>query len=83
MMKKQLYLSIASPEKSLFDGEIKSVTLPGAMGSFSILPGHAPIVSSLTAGTLSYTTPDGEEHKLDIRGGFVELSDGTVSACVS
>ena len=72
---KELHLSIVSPEKSIFDGDVKIVTLPGMIGSFSILPGHAPIVSSLKAGTLSYT--------MDIQGGFVEMSDGTVSACVS
>ena len=74
---KELHLSIVSPEKSIFDGDVKIVTLPGMIGSFSILPGHAPIVSSLKAGTLSYT------HTMDIQGGFVEMSDGTVSACVS
>ena len=50
---KELHLSIVSPEKSIFDGDVKIVTLPGTVGSFSILPGHAPIVSSLQAGTLS------------------------------
>ena len=44
---KELHLSIVSPEKSIFDGDVKIVTLPGMIGSFSILPGHAPIVSSL------------------------------------
>ena len=39
---------------------VNYVTLPGMIGSFSILPGHAPIVSSLKAGTLSYTTMEGE-----------------------
>lgn len=80
---KELHLSIVSPEKSIFDGDVKVVTLPGTVGSFSILPGHAPIVSSLQAGTLSYTTMEGEERTIDIQGGFVELSDGTVSACIS
>ena len=46
---KELHLSIVSPEKSIFDGDVKIVTLPGMIGSFSILPGHAPIVSSLKA----------------------------------
>ena len=41
---KELHLSIVSPEKSIFDGDVKIVTLPGMIGSFSILPGHAPIV---------------------------------------
>lgn len=80
---KDLHLNIVSPEKSLFDGEVKIVTLPGTLGSFSILPNHAPIVSSLQAGTVSYTTLDGQEHTLKIQGGFIELSDGTVTVCVS
>ena len=80
---KELHLSIVSPEKSIFDGDVKIVTLPGTVGSFSILPGHAPIVSSLQAGTLSYTTMEGEERTIEIQGGFVELSDGTGSACIS
>lgn len=80
---KELHLSIVSPEKGIFDGDVKIVTLPGTIGSFSILPGHAPIVSSLQAGTLSYTTTDGEEHTMEIRGGFIEMSDGTVSVCIS
>lgn len=80
---KELHLSIVSPEKSIFDGEVKSVTLPGTVGSFSILPGHAPIVSSLKAGTLSYITAEGEEHTMSIQGGFVEMSDSIVSACIS
>ena len=80
---KELHLSIVSPEKSIFDGDVMSVTLPGTGGSVSILPGHAPIVSSLQAGTLSYTTMEGEERTIDIQGGFVELSYGTVSASIS
>ena len=44
-MMKKLHLNIVSPEKELFNGEVESVTLPGTMGSFSILPQHAPIVS--------------------------------------
>ena len=44
---KELHLNIVSPEKEVFNGEVKSVTLPGTSGVFSILPQHAPIVSSL------------------------------------
>lgn len=76
-----LYLSIVSPEKEIFSGEVESVTLPGTMGAFSILPQHAPIVSSLKAGALVYVAT-GEEHRLDIRSGFVEMSNGKVVVCV-
>lgn len=80
---KELHLSIVSPEKSIFDGDVKVVTLPGTIGAFSILRGHAPIISSLKTGTLRYTTMEGEEHTMDIQGGFIEMSNGTVSVCVS
>ncbi|WP_200800548.1 F0F1 ATP synthase subunit epsilon [Bacteroides bouchesdurhonensis] len=83
-MLKKLHLSIVSPEKSIFDGDVSIVTLPGTLGSFSILPGHAPIVSSLQAGRLTYTLEEGgEEYTLDIQGGFVEMSDNTASVCIS
>ena len=79
----RLHLSIVSPERRVFEGNVQIVTLPGMLGSFSILPGHAPIVSSLKQGTVSYTTEDGVEHTSEIQGGFVELSDDIVSICVS
>ena len=47
---KRLHLSIVSPEKEIYNGEVNSVTLPGVIGSFTILPQHAPIVSSLNEG---------------------------------
>ncbi|MDR0892296.1 MAG: ATP synthase F1 subunit epsilon [Mediterranea sp.] len=79
---KELHVSIVAPEKVLFEGTVKLVTLPGSMGSFSILPQHAPIVSSLKAGTVSYVTTAGEEHSLEVQGGFVEQSGNEVSVCV-
>ena len=78
---KNLHLSIVSPERSIFAGELERVNLPGTMGAFTILPQHAPIVSSLRSGTLFYVE-NGTEKSLDIQGGFVEMSDGQVSVCV-
>lgn len=80
---KELHLSIVSPEKMIFDGRVNSVTLPGTIGSFTILPQHAPIVSSLQAGKLSYVTESNEEQVMEIQGGFVEMSDGEVSVCIT
>lgn len=79
---KSLQLTIVSPEKELFNGEVENVTLPGRIGLFTILPQHAPIVSSLRAGTLSYMTKDGEVHTQEINGGFIEMNDNNVSVCV-
>lgn len=80
---KNLQLTIVSPEKKLFEGEVKQVTLPGILGSFTILPQHAPIVSSLTRGKLSYVPTDGTVQNLDIMGGFMEMNDNNVSVCIN
>lgn len=75
-------MDIVSPDKEIFSGEVNSVTLPGTLGSFTILSNHAPIVSSLATGALAYVTTDGEEHVQDIHGGFVEMNGNKVSVCV-
>ena len=81
---KELHLSVVSPEKVIYDGEVISVTLPGTIGSFTILPQHAPIISSLQAGKLSYVVAgNDDEYTIDIQGGFVEMSNGVVSVCIS
>jgi F-type H+-transporting ATPase subunit epsilon len=77
----RLHLNIVSPEKQLFDGDVSSVQLPGTLGAFTILPEHAPIVSSLTKGVITYVTDS--ENTLAIDGGFIEMSNGVVSVCVS
>lgn len=80
---KKLQLTIVSPEKKLFQGEVNQVTLPGVMGSFTILPQHAPIVSSLTRGKILYVTADGTSQNLEVMGGFVEMNGNNVSVCIN
>lgn len=80
---KGLHLNIVSPEKEIYNGEVSSVTLSGTAGVFSILPQHAPIISSLKEGKVVYVTVDGDEKELDIQNGFVEMNNGVVSVCVS
>jgi len=76
-------LNIISPEKILFSGEVNLVTLPGTMGSFTILDNHAPIISSLQKGILSYCCDaDGDEVELQIEGGFVEGKQNEVNICI-
>ena len=74
-------LEIISPEDILFSGDVESVTLPGVSGRFSILPGHAPIISVLAQGTLAYQT-GGQKKELEIDGGFIEMKANVVSVCI-
>ena len=76
-------LSIVSPEKELFKGDIKQITLPGTKGRFTILENHAPIVSSLRKGVVHYVAMEGIEHDLEIEEGFIEASKNRISVCIS
>lgn len=77
-----LKLKIVSPEKVFYEGEIESIVVPGTLGSFEVLVGHAPIISSLEKGSVEYTTTDGEKTQFDILGGFVEVQKDVISLCV-
>lgn len=65
-------IKITKPDSTLFDGEAKLVQLPGTGGKFEILENHAPIISSLTKGTLRLMLTDNTEQTFDIRGGVVK-----------
>ncbi|MFR9166577.1 MAG: ATP synthase F1 subunit epsilon [Dysgonomonas sp.] len=80
-MSTELQLNIISAEKKIFSGKVTSVTLPGKLGKFSILPDHAPLVSSLDAGTIKYEK-NGSSETVDIKSGFAEVSHNVVTVCV-
>ena len=73
-----LKLEIVTPEKKVFDETVDSVTVPTASGEAGILPNHAPLISALKPGILSYTLK-GTTERLAVSGGFVEVSSNSVS----
>lgn len=75
-------LEIISASEVLFKGEASAVTLPGAMGSFTVLKNHAPLISVLTPGNVAYRTPGGEEKSIAIKGGIVDVDDNVISVCI-
>ncbi len=74
-------LKIISAEDILFQGEVNSVTLPGAMGSFTVLRNHASLISTLTSGLVTYNE-DGIENSVEIGGGLVDVDSNVVSVCI-
>ncbi|MDO8622283.1 MAG: ATP synthase F1 subunit epsilon [bacterium] len=75
-----LQLSIITPERTVWDGQIDQVTLTTTEGEITVLPHHIPLVSVLTPGELRMKTGD-KEIPMAIAGGFVEVlpADGQVS----
>ena len=73
-----LNLEIVTPEKKVLSEAVDAVTLPTASGEVGILQNHAPLISSLRSGILSYTR-GGATERMVIAGGFVEVSQNNVS----
>lgn len=71
-------LTIITPDKPVYDGEVTSVTVPGSAGSFEVLENHAPIVSTLDDGKVIIRKGKDEEI-LHIVGGVVEVSDNNIT----
>ena len=65
-------VEIISPDKLIFEGEAISLQLPGKDGSFGVLNNHAPIISSLSEGSVRLNTDEGEK-SFEINGGVVEV----------
>ena len=67
-----IYLEIITPDKKIFEGEVTLIQLPGSKGSFTILNNHAPIISTLEAGTIKVKDTFGKEQFFKINGGVIE-----------
>ena len=76
-----LKLRIIAPDKLVFEGDVESVTLPGTVGSFTVLDRHAPIISSLENGRISYKDANGQTD-ITVRSGFAEVRNNVLSICV-
>ena len=69
-----MQLSIITPEKTLFEAEAEMVTIPGSEGEFGVLPQHATFISSLKAGTVTIELAGGKQQKIEVTGGFAEVT---------
>jgi F-type H+-transporting ATPase subunit epsilon len=66
-------IDIITPDKKVYDGDIKSVRVPGKKGSFQVLKDHAPIISTLESGPVIIVDMDGAEKIFEVSGGIIEV----------
>jgi len=67
-----MHFEIVTPEQKVFEGEVSSITFPGADGSFQVLNNHAPLVSLLKEGFVEYKSKESKQ-QVRITGGVVEV----------
>ena len=75
-------ITVLTPDKEIFNGEITSVKVPGTGGEFQVLKNHAPIVSSLSKGKVVIVKADGGKVNFSIEKGFIEVLRNEVSLLV-
>ena len=73
-----MHLEIITPVNVLYADEVTLVQLPGSKGSFEILRNHAPIVSSLSSGSIKVIDSNKVTHFFEIQGGVVECKSNQI-----
>ena len=77
MLPEKLTLEIATPERRVLQETVDEVVMPGALGYLGVLPGHAPLLTSLSVGELMYRK-GGERRYLALAWGFAEVLSSRV-----
>ncbi len=72
-------LSILTPEKAVYEGDVLYVEAPGTEGYFGVLAHHAAMVTALASGTLTVRGASGVEEKWQVAGGFFEVSNNAAT----
>lgn len=71
-MSKKIHFQIVTPEKVVYKDDVDSITLPTQIGEITVLPNHAPLISSLKSGE-AIIKKDGEEFSIAVSGGFLQI----------
>lgn len=75
-------IEIATPERLLAREKAIRAQIPAAEGYIGVLPDHAPLLSELGIGAMTYTTSDDHRFILAVRGGFLEINNNVVRVLV-
>ncbi|MBA3976479.1 MAG: ATP synthase F1 subunit epsilon [Candidatus Solibacter sp.] len=68
-----LNLEVATPDRLLLKEQVSEVEVPASNGALGILPEHAPLLSELGSGTLTYTPVGATKKVIAVNGGWVEV----------
>ncbi|OGF04927.1 MAG: ATP synthase F1 subunit epsilon [Candidatus Eisenbacteria bacterium RBG_16_71_46] len=74
-MATEFELCILTPEKTVFEGAVEYVEVPGTEGYMGVLAHHAALVTALADGTLKVRHAGGREESMRVGGGFFEVSN--------
>jgi F-type H+-transporting ATPase subunit epsilon len=73
------HLSIVTPEKSFYEGDIKSLVVPGTEGYLGVLSHHAPLITAMQPGKIEFRDNQDEVLIMAVSGGFLEVSNNVAT----
>jgi F-type H+-transporting ATPase subunit epsilon len=65
---------LVSPEQLLLSEPVEMVVVPGTEGDFGVLPGHAPMISTVRTGVISIYRGGSVDRRIFVAGGFAEVT---------
>ncbi|MFH0710790.1 MAG: ATP synthase F1 subunit epsilon [Pseudomonadota bacterium] len=77
-----LNLEVLTPNGSIFNGPVTTVTVPGEEGEFGVLSGHVALTTLLKAGVIDIIHESGKKESIVVNWGVVQVANNTVTVLV-
>ena len=74
-----VHLDVVSAEQEIFSGRVESLQVSGEAGDLGIMPGHAPLLTSIKPGMVRLVKQNGEEEVIFLSGGILEVQPSMVN----
>ena len=71
-------IEIITPDRKVYEGDIKSIRVPGKKGSLQVLKDHAPIISTLEKGPVIIVDQTNNEIRYEIQEGVIEVKQNKI-----
>ncbi|MBK6881080.1 MAG: ATP synthase F1 subunit epsilon [Elusimicrobia bacterium] len=78
---KRIAVSVITPDKPVWEGDVESLVVPAHEGQLGVWPGHAPLLAQLKPGAVVLRA-GGEPVIFSVSGGFIEVNQGRVAVFV-
>jgi F-type H+-transporting ATPase subunit epsilon len=70
---------LVTPERMLLSEDASQVVVPGTEGDFTVLAGHAPLISTIRPGVIAASLGDSRSVRLFVKGGFAEVDQNRLT----
>jgi F-type H+-transporting ATPase subunit epsilon len=74
-----IHAQLISPDRVVFDGEVRSVVIPGIEGDMTVMAGHQPLMTMLYPGIIFAIDAEGKARRAFIEGGFAEITNSYIT----